>query len=455
MKVDFIHKRLIAATLVAISFPAISYGASFQLVEQNATTQGNAVAGAAAVAEDVSTIFFNPAGLTRLSGHQLAAAGHVIDPSSKFKGTGSFNPRLLPAPLGGAPFAGSNGGDAGDTAFVPNFYYMYDYSPTIKLGIGVNVPFGLKTEYDRDWVGRYHAVLSELKTVNISPTAAFKVSDVVSVGVGVNVLYADVDLTNAVDFGLLDATGALGRPAGSFGLIPSVDDGFAKIDGDDTAVGYNFGVLFEPTDRTRVGFAYRSEQDIEFDGGDLDVQGPARAPFLAFKTGVNADVTLPDIASLSLYHEINSQWAFLADVSRTDWGDIQEIAIERADGRPATILTLNYDDSMRYSVGAIYKPGNNWTFRGGLALDETPTPNDESRSARIPDDDRFWLSLGGSYEWSQQASVDFAYSHLFIDDYDINATDAFAAPLTQGLHLLQGEYEASVDILSVQFNWRF
>jgi long-chain fatty acid transport protein len=168
---------LTAAGLAALGSQN-AHAAAFALMEQNASGLGNAYAGQAAAAEDASTIFFNPAGMTYIKGRQAVGAFHLIKPSSEFNDEGSTSPV---APTGG------DGGDAGDLAFVPNAYLSWEIVPDkIWLGIGLGAPFGLKTEYDDDWVGRFHAVKSDLKTININPSIAWKVADGVSLGTGIN-----------------------------------------------------------------------------------------------------------------------------------------------------------------------------------------------------------------------------------------------------------------------------
>ena len=181
---------------------------------------------------------------------------------------------------------------------IPNLYGFWSVSDRLKLGIGITPPFGLTTEYDSDWVGRYQAIESRLKTININPSVALKVTDTLSLGGGLNLQYADAELSNAIDFGLIGQISGLGTQSQQI-------DGLVEVAGDDWSFGYNLGLLYEPSDRTRIGIAYRS--DVTHDlKGDADFTVPnAAQPITATGQFVNTDaeavLKLPDSLSLSIY----------------------------------------------------------------------------------------------------------------------------------------------------------
>lgn len=382
----------------------LAQAAGFALIEQNASGLGNAYAGQAASAQDASTIFFNPAGMTLLPDSQLVLAGNLIYPQAEF--TGTVSPAI----------GGGNGGDAGDLAFVPNAYFAYRVSPDIFVGVGLGAPFGLKTEYDSTWKGRTQAIKSELKTINLNPSIAWKASEALSLGAGVSFQYAEATLTNFA-----------GAP------------GVATVEGDDTSWGFNLGALWQMSEATRIGFAYRSEVDQSLEGDLSFSVAPTVIP-------VTADVTLPDSASLSLFHKLDARWELLADITWTGWSDFDELRIVRTTGTPVSVTPENWDDSYRYSVGANYRLDDKLMLRGGLAYDETPV-SDAYRTARIPDENRTWLAFGAQYRLSDKTALDVGYAHLFIDDARINKTESGIT--------LSGEFESSVDILSAQLTLDF
>ena len=410
MKIRF--NRLVLG-LALTGCATLAHAAGFALIEQNASGLGNAYAGQAASAQDASTIFFNPAGMTLLPDSQLVLAGSLIKPQAEFTGT------VSPAIVGGG-----DGGDAGDLAFVPNAYFAYRVSPDIHVGVGLNAPFGLKTEYDSTWKGRTQAIKSELKTINLNPAIAWQASESLSLGAGLSIQYTEATLSNS-------ANGA----------------GIATVHGDDYGWGFNLGLLWQPSDATRVGLAYRSEVDYALKGDvEFSVASVANGP-------ITADTTLPDSASLSLFHALTPKWDLLADVTWTGWRDFKELRIVRNSGVTLGLTPENWSDSYRYSLGMNYHLDDKLTLRGGVAYDETPV-SDMYRTARIPDEDRTWLAFGAQYRLSDKSVLDFGYAHLFMKDARINKTEFTNLPPVTPV-TLSGTYESAVDILSAQLTLNF
>jgi long-chain fatty acid transport protein len=455
MKHAFVSRRrqLAAACAAALGLGlgADTHAAAFALIEQGVVEMGTAYAGGAAQADSPATVYFNPAGMMRLPGTQAAFGMHLVIPKAEFDNEGS---QRLP----GVPMTGGDGGDGGKVGMVPNFYFTHKISDTLAVGLGVNVPFGLATEYDQGWVGRYHGIDSEVETVNINPALAFRVNEMLSLGVGVSAQYIDASLTNAIDFG-----GLVGQPQRF--------DGRVKIEGDDWSFGFNVGALLELNKDTRLGIHYRSQIEHTLTGdANFTVPVPLNNPSFfppslrpkiaglnaAFvDTGVESTVKLPATLSISGFHQLNPEWAVMADVTWTDWSQLPELRFEFDNPlQPDGVTTLNWDDSWRYSAGATYQPaGSRWTFRGGLAYDETPVPSARYRTPRIPDESRVWLALGVSYQATASTSIDLGYAHLFVDDPEISKD--FADLETQQRGALKGSYDASVDMLAAQIRTRF
>jgi len=279
--------------------------AGFALQEQNASGLGHAYAGGAAAAEDVSTIFYNPAGLVRLDTAQAVIAGNVICPSAKFNNNGNSQPAAF-QPLGG------NGGEAGDCAVVPNLYVGIPFTDKWSFGLGINVPFGLKTEYESSWLGRFQAVESKLDTININPALSWEPTKNLTVGAGFSWQRIKATLTNQVNYAAAFAQGVGGAVAG--GQIPAAAaptligsaaglESSANVTGDDSAWGWNVGVLWQFDPLTRVGAAYRSK--IKYDvQGTVNFNNPAALgplpPTLApvgtlISNGVNAVLRNGDV----------------------------------------------------------------------------------------------------------------------------------------------------------------
>jgi len=457
------NKKIIASVAILCGLPTLSQASGFALIEMNARGQGNAYAGAAAYTPDASTVYFNPAGMMKLEDDQIGGALHVIMPNASFKNDGS----TAADAVGGGKLLGDDD-DGGKDAFVPNFYWVKTINDEMKFGLGVNTPFGLETSYDDAWVGRYHGVLSNLSTVNINPSLAYRVNEKFSIGGGLNFMLGSVDLSNAIDFGAICVKEANAAICGGL-LDPSSTnqeaDGKAEFEADNfdnISTGFNIGLLFEISPQTSLGLAYRSEVEMKVEG-DVDFTVPSQlmAPSpidltstgLFLDGGVKATVDLPASLSFSVAHKID-KFTLLADMTWTGWSSFDELRIIYDNpAQPPSVTTEEWEDTMRYSVGFDYQYSNQWVLRTGLALDETPVPNKERRTPRLPGNDRTWVSFGATYVQSKTLSWDFGYSHLFIDDAETE--NEFETSVPELRSTLKGEYEADVDIVSVQFNWKY
>jgi len=408
--------KIILLSFLIFFTPIAAQAAGFALIEQSASGMGNAFAGGGAAAEDASTIFFNPAGMTYIQGTQVVGAVHLIKPSAEFSGQLTPNGR----PVGG------NGGNAGDLAFVPNMYFKMDLNESVKLGFGVNAPFGLKTEYDPTWLGRFHAIKSEVKTVNFNPAVAFKVNDQLSVGGGLSAMWAQATLSRAFYLGALPAP-----------------ETTVNITGTDWGFGYNLGAIYQATADTRMSVAYRSKVN-------QTLEGTSRSPLAApLNTNVTAKVALPDTFSMSAFSRLSDQFDLMGDVTWTHWSRFKELRIDFANAVPDAVTPENWSNTLRYSVGANYHYSDVLKIRAGLAYDEEAISDQLLRTARIPGNDRKWVSLGANYKVSPNSSVDVGYAHLFINNASIDKNEGAANGT------LTGNYKGSVNILSAQFNYNF
>jgi len=457
-----------------------AFGSAFALAEQNVMGLGNAFAGAAATAEDANTVWHNPAGLARLNFPQVEQAIHVIIPSAKFQNADSK--AALGQPLGGT------GGDAGGAAFVPNLYGSMAINDKWHVGIGINVPFGLKTDWDAGWLGRYQALKSEIKTINVNPSVSYKVTDAFWLGAGANYQHLSATLTNNVNY-----TGALAQgygQAAAAGQIPASSipaligatsglDTFAKITGDDYAWGWNVGMMYSlngdannDVGAGRIGLAYRSK--IKYDvQGSVNFTNPTPptltgglAPFnpvvvgvsnainqtRLYGSGVKLDLTLPDTASLSYYQKLSDKWDILGDVTWTGWSSIPELRIVRTSGSVLSVLPENFKDTWRFSAGFNYQYNEKTVLRAGVAYDQSPV-NDIDRSARLPDNDRTWLTIGGRFKYSTALNFDVGAAYIFVKDGSINNSGNPASVAGNGL--VNGDFNNNVIVVSAQANYRW
>jgi long-chain fatty acid transport protein len=443
----------LAVVGAAFGVAGVASASGFALSELSVKQVGSAISGGAASAEDASTIFFNPAGMTRLSGSQVALGGHIIGPSSQFSGSATTNPLL-----GGAPINGGDGDDPGGYALVPSLYFSHELNESLWVGIGLGSPFGLATKYDSDWIGRYHAIESEVMTFNINPSVAYKVNDKLSLGAGLNIMHASALLSNAVDYSAVCLSSQPMATCAALGLATpgtTSTDGHFEVEGDGWAYGINLGLLYEVTQQTRIGAAFRSKVKQETEG-DADFTEPAGiaipAPIAAVlaDSDASAAVDMPASLSLSVTTQIAPKWELMADITWTQWSSFEELRIEFDNPLKAdSVQPENWDDSYKFSLGFNYQHNAEWTFRGGIAYDQTPIPSTEYRTARIPGNDRKWLAGGFTYSVSPALSLDFALAHLFISDTDLDTTDESFG------HRLTGSYDTDANILSAQANWKF
>ena len=404
-----------------------SNAAGFGLAEQNASGLGNAYAGAAAVAENASTIYHNPAGMVYLKGKQFSIALHALNPSSQFHNTNSTK-------AFGTPALGSEGGDIGGLALIPNLYYAQEINPALFAGVGINTPFGLNTEYDNQWIGRFQALKSELKTININPSIAYRVNDQLAIGAGISAMWAEAELARAVN--------TVVGPESS-----------VKIKGDDWGFGFNLGVMYQHSPDTRIGVAYRSKVRQKLSG---TVSSPLHSldanPAGTLNTNTAADLTLPQSLSISALSHLNNQWDIMADLTWTGWSDFHDLTIVRNNGTTLISTPENWHDTMRYSIGASYQYTENLKFRTGIAFDEEVI-QDSFRTANIPGSDRTWLAFGLSWQVPKTGLLDLGYAHIFVKDASINQLQNTAAYGLNGN--LTGQYQGQVDILSAQYTYQF
>jgi len=479
---------MLLATAALLGFNQQIQAAGFGLIEQSVSSMGNAYAGGAAIAEDASTIFFNPAGLTRLCGNQVTVGAHGIFPSAEFDddgsiithlvGAGPVQPTNFTSPF---PLTGGDGGDAGMNALVGNFYYSRQINHCWWLGLAITSPFGLSTSYDDNWKGRYQALHSSLLTIDINPVFAYKINQCWSVGGGFRALYAHAKLTSAVDYGSIAwvSTLPLGETAevvetglNQVAFLPQTQDGHVKIKGNAWGYGGNFGVLYEPCCGTRLGFNWRSQIHLKIKGTeDFDnlpalIANPSLVePLTAFFTAIaesaatdtraKTSLTLPDIFQVSAYHELNNCWAVMADITWTRWDVLNKLTFQFDNpNQDDSILTFKWKNAFRYSVGTSYKPNCDWTLRAGVAYDMTPVRNKELISPRLPDNDRLWAACGFGYDWSECLHFDVGYAHLFIQDPKIDKTEfELSEDLFKGG--VKGKWKEHTDIASVQVVWNF
>lgn len=414
-----------ALALAVSAASSYSLAAGFAINEQSVSSMGTAFAGRSSSADDATTVFGNPAGMARIKREQVSAGAALI-----FAKTDIDDAR--------GTFGGSNDGDMVPTVGVPMGYYVKPLDEKWAFGLGVYVPFGLITDYESGFAGRYYGDRSEVRVITLQPTVSYRINDQLSVGFGPTINRIDGELTSAVL-----------NP-----LSPGRNDGKVKVKGDDTALGFTAGVLFELDPRTRFGLTYHSKVDYTLKG-DTTVSGSGFVlGSSAGKYDASLDLETPESVDFSVTHDLNDAWTLYAGSTWTRWSRLEEIKVENKGvggllGPALSTITEEQDwrDTWSYAVGAAYKLNRQWTLRAGLAYDQSPARN-EFRSPRIPTDDRKILSLGAAWSPNDDMTIDVAYSYLKEDDAKIDQSSPIKGSY-------QATYKNSAHGLGAQVTYRF
>ncbi|MDY7024862.1 MAG: OmpP1/FadL family transporter [Pseudomonadota bacterium] len=442
------------AAAVALSIHAPAHAAGFESQSLSTSAMGTANAGISVYGSDATNQFANPATLSDIKQPTLSLGGQLIVAQLDFSDQGTEN-------AFGAPIPGEGNVDDFLISFVPSLYLALPMSDSVAIGLSVNTPFASKTEYDDDWVGRYHTTNSEIVTYNINPALSFKVSDSVSLGFGVSAQMIDATLESAVNQYSVCFNGALAQSdpvtpavveAAATNCAPLVGvDGQQKLTGDSWAYGWNVGAIFQVAPSTRLAFDYRSEVKHDLDG---TASFTGIAPNLTANgtqlvtTSASLGVDLPQSLSVAMMTAVGPNTDLMLDVSWMGWSSFDELVVDYDSEQDDTALPQNWEDAFRFAAGFEHRYSSASAWKMGIAFDETPVPNSEYRSPRIPDSDRVWLSVGWSSQLSESMDLDLGYTHVFI-----NGTQT--ANVSPTNDVLQGNYNNSADILGAQLNWRF
>jgi long-chain fatty acid transport protein len=442
---------LSSALALAVTASQGAQAAGFFIQEQNAAGVGRAQAGNVVAADDASTIFFNPAGMALLNGNQFTVGADLIIPNAgltdKGSTTRSTGAYLANTASGGfSTPRGGNGGNPGSATPVPDMYVSVPIQGTpFTVGLGITSPFGFVSKYSLDSFARYDSVESLLQTADIAPTVAWKINDVLSLGVGLDEQYVHVKLVTALPNAL-----APGGPT-------AATDGAIKLGGVNWSTGFNAGLIFMPTPDTKLGVTYRSAitHDVQGRVTFAGLTGP-----LAARNGTlaaDAKLNLPDMITAGVSQKITPNLTLLGEVDYFGWSKFKEIRIHLSDNSADLVTTENYRNTWSASAGAEYQLTPQLKLRGGVKVDQTPTING-FRDTRVPDGNRTWVSAGLNYKLAENVGVDVGYSHIFLKSEPIDVTRPFyeTAPFpipTQARVVAQSDVK--LDILSVGLNFRF
>ncbi|MEG1627671.1 OmpP1/FadL family transporter [Pseudomonas sp.] len=407
------------------------FASGFALNEQSISGMGTGFAGRSSSAEDASTVFGNPAGMARLKREQVTVGAAAILAKSDISSSGSNTP------------GGSFDGDMVPKVGVPMGYYVKPIDDQWAFGFGIYAPFGLVTDYENGFAGRYFGSYSKVSVVTLQPTVSYAFNDKVSIGFGPTINRIEGTLKSDVR-----------------GNFAGTNDGEVKISGDDTAIGYNIGVMVQATDRTRVGLTYHSMVDYKLEG-KTRISGAPFSVFSGSKFDASLKIKTPESVDFSITHELDENWTLYMGSTWTRWSRLEDITVSNSGvppqlgGSAGSIGTIsepqNWHDTWAHAVGASYKLNKQWTLRAGLSVDQSPT-NNEDRSPRIPTGDRTAFSLGAGWSPTEDLTVDLAYSYLMEEDVKVS----HSKPLVPGVNTsYNAKYENSAHGLGVGMTYRF
>ncbi|WP_457442103.1 OmpP1/FadL family transporter [Roseateles sp. P5_E4] len=480
--------RPLLAGIALLPLALTAHSAGYRFGTQSAAAEGTANANAAE-ATDASTLFANPAGLTRLTGWNLSGVVDYVDPKTRFTDQGSY------ISLPGSGLAPRSTGTVGDTmsfakaAVVPHLYAAYKASDTLAYGLGVFVPWGTKLDYRADWGGRYNLQKVELKSISINPNVAWKTSPELSLAAGLNIQYMEGKLRRAVPYASVYAAGLLNAAhqaaaAGAPGLALQLQqqaatvfgnpayDGSIAVEGKDWGLGFNLALLWEPAAGTRMGLSYRSSVSHKLKGS-ADWTQPTNLPaeVLAAITakpynGVSAldhndsDVSLsvrtPESLSIHGFQQLTPTIAVMGDFTFTRDSRLKQLRIDFANSTADSTTAEHWKDSTKVSVGAQWQALPALLLRAGYSKDMSPVPS-ATRSPALPDAHRTWLALGANLALMDNASIDFSIGKVKLKDAAMNATDDGDGeqPCNCAYSTARGNYASKATIFGVQFNYKF
>ena len=390
--------------LILLSITSQAFGAGFASQTQSGSGLANAYAGGAAASENASVVWYNPAAMSRLQGMHFGLAGYAINNNRQWEDKGSR------APTGQTLGAST---DISPTAYVPNLFVTHQLSDKAHFGFAINTPFGLKTEYNQDWMGRYQGVGSSIETINLNGALSYKLNEQVSVGAGLNWQKMEAKLTSMTNYAAIAAGVAQASPFG-VAAVPSAiaslggnTQSLTTVSGSDSSWGYNLGAHYQLNKQTDIGLHYRSAIHFHLTGTVTTQPPTSNASALssainnqiaqqAASGGISADITTPAIANLSFFHRLNDRVDVMADAQWTQWSTVPKLEFVRSNGNVLSSTTYKWRDVYRLSVGANYKLTDSLKLKAGLAYDQSPIP-EQYRTVRLPDNDRYWLSAGLQY----------------------------------------------------------
>jgi long-chain fatty acid transport protein len=441
---------LALAVVAALAVPVAAQAGAFQLPTDNAAGWARANAGNSLFPDDPTAAFNNPAAMAFFDGPVVQATGTMIRPQAQFNG------QVLN--YDGTPTSGGNPNGFGKFVPFPNLAWVAPINEWLALGGSLSVPFGLASDYNSNWEGRYFGTRTYLQSTSASLSASFKLNDRFSAGVGILGQRTKAQLNTT-----LDPNGAAQALFG-LPLTPQQNDEQLNVDVKrKLSFGYFGGFEFKPTDQDSFDFSYHSRVKNTLSGsynvyGDaagkaLLALAPALDPSLPTinPNGASASARFdtPAFASADWLHVFNDRLSLAGTVKWTQWSTFQDLVLT-SNGQQLLSLPEEYKDSYLFAVGGDFKLTDQWTLHGGIGYDETPTVI-LSRDPRVPDGARKLVGFGIGYKASEHLSFDAGYQHQFVSNTAVHLTNQSIL----GGQTMNGYFDDSGDVVSITGTYHF
>lgn len=432
-KSSILARAVRLTTLAAVAAPAGALAGGFSLNEQSASAMGVANAGAAANPENATTVLFNPAGMSQLSGTNISFGAAVLDIDAEANPGSISVTRQVP----GIPVQPAKaGGDIADPAVLPNFYLTHEVSNTIDVGFGIHAPYGLAADYEEGFAGRFFADKTELTAIAFTPSISVNNGNGLSMGAGINLIYAEGRLSRYQDvtgiayrdaYKQAIAGGAGAQAAQQVAATTAAGaaryEPYADIEGDDVGATFRVGFLYELSDMTQIGLSAQTGTELNLEG-DATISNfpiltaPGQTTTLTEK--VRVPLAIPESATLGLRHRVNDEFTLLAGATYAKWSRFEELDVISQRSTPGEVssvsgypyishVTEKWNNTWQFNLGGIWQATPEWALKAGYAWDESPV-NEKYVTARIPSEDRHWLTLGAQWKdvrsgWTVDAAV--------------------------------------------------
>ncbi|MFC3901408.1 long-chain fatty acid transport protein [Acinetobacter marinus] len=419
--------------LIGTSYSASIYASGIFIDTQTASGVGYAFAGSTALAENASAIVYNPATMTALKqGHHISGSATYVVAETEFQ-SHNTSPISPIVPLGNTTETLER------EAAIPSVQYVFNSADRYAFGFGISPMYGNQGEWSNQFIGRYQGLKTEVTGINANASLGYQFSPNLSVGIGLNYLDFDATLSRNV------------APIINTNSTPPMylTDAQGELAGDGDGWAVNLGLLWRPTNQLDVGFNYRSETELELDG-QLKVSSPQGIRSIP----AEMEISMPQSASLGFAYKLSPTWTALGELSWYDWSVLPSFsAVSKQDGSMVYEETLNFEDGLKASLGAMYQLNPTTQLRFGTAYDRSVVTSSSDRTVRFPDADRIWLSIGAGFQLNDQLSLDLGYAHVFSNQATIESPTIISGNPT--MQNLQGTFDTDADMFSIQMNYHF